>query len=130
MLFWTKMEFGPKCNFISGPNIKNGKWMNLLNNKYSKFKSELNIKLALEEENGDLVNNINQESGMNKGGKLNVEKRELDGKPFLQVGKGMFYVRKSHYVIVILSHYVITILSHYVIATLRSLRNDLADVRT
>ena len=66
--------------------------MNLLNNKYSKFKSELNIKLALEEENGDLVNNINQESGMNKGGKLNVEKRELDGKPFLQVGKGMFYV--------------------------------------
>ena len=63
--------------------------MNLLNNKYSKFKSELNIKLALEEENGDLVNNINQESGMNKGGKLNVEKRELDGKPFLQVGKGM-----------------------------------------
>ena len=124
MLFWTKMEFGPKCNFISGPNIKNGKWMNLLNNKYSKFKSELNIKLALEEENGDLVNNINQESGMNKGGKLNVEKRELDGKPFLQVGKGMFYVifRKSHYVNVILSH--------YVIATLRSLRNDLADVRT
>ena len=76
--------------------------MNLLNNKYSKFKSELNIKLALEEENGDLVNNINQESGMNKSGKLNVEKRELDGKPFLQVGKGMFYVRKSHYVIVIL----------------------------
>lgn len=72
----------------AGPNIKNGKWMNMLNNKYSKFKSELNIKLALEEENGDLVNNINQESGVNKGGKLNVEKRELDGKPFLQVGKG------------------------------------------
>ena len=92
--------------------------MNLLNNKYSKFKSELNIKLALEEENGDLVNNINQESGMNKGGKLNVEKRELDGKPFLQVGKGMFYVRKSHYVIVILSHYVIAILRHYVIVIL------------
>ena len=87
--------------------------MNLLNNKYSKFKSELNIKLALEEENGDLVNNINQESGMNKGGKLNVEKRELDGKPFLQVGKGMFYVifRKSHYVIVILSYYVIILLT-------------------
>ena len=92
--------------------------MNLLNNKYSKFKSELNIKLALEEENGDLVNNINQESGMNKGGKLNVEKRELDGKPFLQVGKGMFYVyfyRES---------------GHYVIVMLKPVRNNLADVIT
>ena len=98
--------------------------MNLLNNKYSKFKSELNIKLALEEENGDLVNNINQESGMNKGGKLNVEKRELDGKPFLQVGKGMFYVifRKSHYGIVILSYYINVIF--------QLLRNNLADVIT
>ena len=79
--------------------------MNLLNNKYSKFKSELNIKLALEEENGDLVNNINQESGMNKGGKLNVEKRELDGKPFLQVGKGML-LRNACYVIRTYSDYI------------------------
>ena len=44
----------------------NGKWTSLLNNKYAKFKSELSIRL--------------------NGGKLTVEKREIDGKPFLQGG--------------------------------------------
>ena len=69
--------------------VNNGKWNALLNNKYTKFKSELNIRLSLEEENGNLVNNITENLPATKNsGKLAVEKRELDGKPFLQVGKG------------------------------------------
>ena len=54
-----------------------GKWTGLLNNRYAKFKSELNIRLSLEEENGNLINNIAENNPINKGGKLTVEKRFL-----------------------------------------------------
>ena len=72
----------------------NGKWFPLLSNKYTKFKCELNVQLGLEEENKQIVNNINN---TNLKGKLTVEKREIDGRPFLQVGKGgqMYIFRYS-----------------------------------
>ena len=76
----------PNLRAVALNTASNGKWTSLLNNKYAKFKSELSIRLSLEEENGNLVNNINENLPINKGGKLTVEKREIDGKPFLQGG--------------------------------------------
>ena len=64
-----------------------GKWFPLLSNKYPKFKCEIKVQLTIEEENGEIVNQVAQNDKVPQG-KLNVEKREIDGRPFLQVGKG------------------------------------------
>lgn len=61
------------------------KWMPLLSSKYSKFKPELSVVLTLEEEPSAGANNVLQE---NNSGKLPVETKEENGKPFLQIGKG------------------------------------------
>jgi hypothetical protein len=46
------------------------------------------VQLSLEEEQDEVVNQVTSNGDKITTGKLNVEKRELDGKPFLQVGKG------------------------------------------
>jgi len=69
----------------SSNHTSQAKWMPLLSSKYSKFKPELSVELNLEEEPSDGANNVLQE---NNSGKLPVETKEENGKPFLQIGKG------------------------------------------
>ena len=69
----------------SSNHTSQAKWMPLLSSKYSKFKPELSVELNLEEEQSDGANNVLQE---NNSGKLPVETKEENGKPFLQIGKG------------------------------------------
>ena len=71
---------------ISAQNINDAKWMNLLNTKYAKFKSELLICLSLEDQNEEVVNNVHNGNTKNHS-KLHVEKMERNGRPFLQIGK-------------------------------------------